>query len=102
MMEQLVSGRSVLLTALLLNSFRRVGSLIGLNTRVTRVCESELKTQSAPLTELFLKRFDLFQRSSIGGQREAIDGVVCTLWLGRVAIDCVSKRSSRAKGGLRD
>jgi len=96
-MERLVSGRSELLTVLLWNPFRRVGSLIGLNTRVMRTRGSESEKQPVPLTELFLKRFDLFQRSGIRGQRQAIDGIVCTLRLSRVTADCVSKELSRRK-----
>jgi len=97
MMERLVSGRLELLTVPLWNPFRRVDSLIGLNMRVMRMRGSESEKQPVPLTELFLKRFDLFQRSSIRGQREAIDGVVCTLRLSRVTTDWVSKGLPRRK-----
>jgi len=93
-MERLVSGRSELLTVLLWNPFRRVDSLIGLNTRAMRMRGSESEKRPVPLTELFLKRFDLFQRASIRGQREAIDGVIRALRPGRVTTDRVSKGRS--------
>ena len=99
-MIQLAFGRSVLLTVLRQHPFPGVDSLIGLNMAVMEAGECECAKQSAPLTELVFQRFDFFQGPGIRGQRETIDGVICTQWLGRMTAEYVSERLSGRKKKL--
>lgn len=100
MMERPVFGRSTLLTALRRNLGRQVDSSIDLDTRAGKECESRSGERYTILTELFLEHLYLFQRSSIGGQGKTIDGVVCTLRLGRVPVGCVNNRPFKEKWSI--